>query len=339
MQEFIDNYKEKTELKLILLGSAIGMVDKMFSYSGALYGRRTANITLRQLSFFDSVFFFPAQPLDEIIRFYGMSGGTPGYLEVFARYDSAKDAARALFFSPSGEFREEPFDIIRSELGPSPVYFSILRALAEGRTRFSEIASRVNIKVNTLDYYLHNLQNIMDVVSQVVPALTKGKRLRPQYELRDNFFRFWFTFVYPWLSMPPEDGEKMMVENFARYYNMYLGHVFEHVAREFLQTKYRYVAPWWHKGEEIDLIAREKNTLVLFEVKWGEPSKADVRAILDRLGRLGERFKGEWDVRLGLVCRKLQNKEDLWAEGVEAYDLHDIEKEVKRRSASVAEHN
>jgi hypothetical protein len=47
------------------------------------------------------------------------------------------------------------------------------------------------------------------------------------------------------------------------------------------------VRTWWHKGEEIDIVAiddtGEKPKLLLVEAKWSKVSSSEARRILDRL--------------------------------------------------------
>lgn len=57
------------------------------------------------------------------------------------------------------------------------------------------------------------------------------------------------------------------------------------VRRLDLDFKPKHVGRWWHKGEEIDVVAYGMRNVVLFEVKWRDLSLKDAKRILKVLGR------------------------------------------------------
>ncbi len=96
LQGVIDERKASSKSKIVLSGSSIGMMEKIFSYSGALYGRRDLSIYLGPLSFQHSRRFFDL-PLDKSLGMYGITGGTPGYLEQASGYESEEALAESIF--------------------------------------------------------------------------------------------------------------------------------------------------------------------------------------------------------------------------------------------------
>ncbi|WP_461864059.1 DUF234 domain-containing protein, partial [Thermococcus sp.] len=116
-------------------------------------------------------------------------------------------------------------------------------------------------------------------------------------------------------------------------FNAYMGSVFEKLVRNpevFLKlTGFRFtkIGRWWHRGEEIDLVAlneRERKALFV-EVKWKELSKKETRGILKDLKRKAELVGMEgWEKSYGLVAKKVEDKEELGAEGWLVWDLEDF---------------
>ena len=76
-----------------------------------------------------------------------------------------------------------------------------------------------------------------------------------------------------------------------------VGKKYEMVAREFLEAhgdlpvKTSRIGPWYHKGEEIDLVAIESDKGMFFEVKWSELNRKEVENTLKELKRKAERFE------------------------------------------------
>jgi len=284
LQGVIDDIKYKSKAKIVLLGSSIGMMEKMFSYAGALYGRRTLNINLKPLKFRYAQRFFNTD-FKNRIRLYSMSGGTPGYLEKFSKYSKPEDALKDII-SKKIDVWDDPPNMIISELGKSTVYFSILKAIADGKTRFSEISNYVSIKPNALEYYLQNLIKNLALIRKVYPWGTKGSRKNVRYEISDPFFAFWFRFVYPFLSYIEEGNMLVPLEYFKQNFESYVGKVFEDIVREELSRNYA-VYRWWLKGEEIDAVVKFDKEVILCEIKW---SDKNLSAQLTKLKKKAEKY-------------------------------------------------
>lgn len=79
---------------VILCGSLISMMESQtLAYNSPLYGRRTAQIRLGQISFRHYWEFFPGRSRKELMEMYAITGGVPKYIEMFAE---SKDIYRAI---------------------------------------------------------------------------------------------------------------------------------------------------------------------------------------------------------------------------------------------------
>ena len=83
--------------------------------------------------------------------------------------------------------------LVREELREPRLYFSILRAIADGCTRASEIAARVGNR-SEIAPYLKNPE-ALEFVAYAEPLL--GKRRRGIWTIADPYIRFWFRFILP----------------------------------------------------------------------------------------------------------------------------------------------
>ena len=73
---------------LILCGSLISLMKaQTLDYGSPLYGRRTAQIKLKQIAFKHYGEFYGNMTTEQLIPFYAVTGGVPKYIEVFRGYN------------------------------------------------------------------------------------------------------------------------------------------------------------------------------------------------------------------------------------------------------------
>ncbi|NJD99757.1 ATP-binding protein [Thermococcus sp. LS1] len=323
---------------LILTGSLVGLMEGLMSYNNPLYGRRTAQLKLKPLGFFHVAEYFPGKPLETVVRIYSVTGGVPMYFRLFRGEDFEKELMETAF-SPTSILYEEPEFILREELGEVHRYYLILEALANGRHRVSEIAQYAGIEAKDMPKYLRTLISL-DLVRREVPVTESERSRKARYYLNDNFLNFWFRFVKP-------NRGKIEIGAFEmdwKAFNTYVGRVFEEVAREFLielnkagRLPFRFtkVGKWWHRGEEIDLVAlNERERRALFaEVKWKELSEREARGVLGELERKSELVGLEgWEHYYGLISKEIRNKKALKDESWVVWDLEDFERLISSGS-------
>ena len=334
-QRAIDTELANSNTKLILLGSSVSMMtEKVLSYKSPLYGRRTGSMKLKPLKFFHLRGFFPRASWEELVEAYGMTDGIPFYIAQ-VRLPFWEWLDRELK-NPVSFFRDEVDFLLRYEFMETRTYRRILEAIALGKTTPKEIRDFTGMRHSEITPYLRNLIETGLVVREV-PVTEKPSSKRGRYYVTDNFLVFWFRFIYPNLSLI-EEGV-FDVEEIRQGYNHYLGPVFEKIARQFLvelnkakKLPFRFmkIGRWWHKSEEVDLLAlneRESKAL-LVEVKWKELSEREARGILKDLERKAKLIGlEEWENFYGLVAKRIKGKEGLRDEGWLVWDLKDF-KEV-----------
>ncbi len=200
---------------LILCGSTIGFMEKeVLSAKSPLYGRRTGQMDLQPFDFDALADFFPGLPAHDRVCVYAVLGGIPAYLE---RYDvrlTLEGNIREGILDKHSPLFEEPRFLLMQELNEPSLYFSILKAIAFGRTRLNEIAQDTGIvdrhKVNKYISVLRDLR----IVKREVPV-TEDKPYKSRkgiYVLADNYFRFWFRYVYANMSSLDAAGARFVWE-------------------------------------------------------------------------------------------------------------------------------
>ena len=282
---------------VVLCGSLISMMESQtLSYDSPLYGRRTAQIRLKQIPFGYYHEFFPGKSRKDHIEMYAITGGVPKYIELFSESKDIYTAIQKCVLNRSGYLYDEPHFLLQQEVSEVGSYFSIIRAIAAGNRKLSEISSLLEIKATSLTKYLKTLIDL-DILEREVPITEENleKSKKGLYKIKDNYLRFWFAFVYPNMSFI-ESGHSNIALNKIKQslIKNHTAFVYEDVCRErmwdlngegawpFLFTK---LGSYWDSNTEIDIVALdpENKNLILGECKyWKDPVGVSVLRDLEK---------------------------------------------------------
>jgi AAA+ ATPase superfamily predicted ATPase len=329
------NLSEK-DICLVLLGSSISMMeDHTLNYRAPLYGRRTAQLQLQPLKFKYIGKFLPYR-VEELVKVYGITDGIPLYILKFEPGLNFDDNLKENIFRVGKFLYQEAEILLKEELRETARYFSILKAIAYGKHGFGEIVNFTKLDKGIISKYLDNLA-IIRLIRKEYPVTQKKEVRNARYVFNDNYFNFWFRYVYPYKSLIEEGRIDRLFYLIKEDFNSYLGFVFEKICMEFLWEQdlpflFTKLGRWWHRDKEIDLVALNEGTkeIAFFEVKWSDLKLEEARRTLRELE--GKASFVDWNKRermehFGLIAKRLEGKEKLKAEGYLCYDLGDIEKE------------
>ena len=194
IQGFIDHQFKNTKLFIILCGSSMSFMEKqVLGYQSPLYGRRTAQFKIEPFNYYDTGKWFPNYTAEEKAIMYGITGGIPLYLEESSPNLTIRENLLENLFDKNAMLYEEPSNLLKQELREPATYNAIISAVAAGKTKLSEITSTVGVETGVCIKYITNLISL-GILKREVPV-TDPKSKRPIYQLEDNFFKFWFTFV------------------------------------------------------------------------------------------------------------------------------------------------
>ncbi len=271
---------------VILCGSLISMMESQtLAYGSPLYGRRTAQIRLKQIPFGYYHEFFPNKSRRELIEMYAVTGGVPKYIELFSESKDIYSAIQKCVLNRSGYLYDEPHFLLQQEVSEVGSYFSIIKAIAAGNSKLSAISSILEIKSTSLTKYLKTLIDL-DILEREVPITEENpeKSKKGLYKIKDNYLRFWFAFVYPNMSFI-ESGHSRIVMNKIRnsLVKNHIAFVYEDVCKERMWDlngegawpfNFTKIGRYWDSKDEIDIVALdpEGKNLILGECKyWTEP--------------------------------------------------------------------
>ncbi len=334
-QSIVDEILAESDVMLILSASSVGLLKRsFFDYSSPLYGRSDATLNLQPLSFRHLFEWFDGISPENAVKVYAVTSGVPRYLELFEGR-KVEEEIRANFFDPNSFLFREAKELLEEEFREPETYYTLLEAVARGKTRVNEIAQHAFLEPKNTARYLRILEDL-GILKRELPVGRKAKR--GIYRFKDLYFAFWFRFVAPYFEEIEGGFPEGALEEFDQEFNSYVGFSFEEIAKQFLvelnregKLPFRFtkIGRWWRKSEEIDLLAlneREKQALFV-EVKWKNLSEREAWEILRDLERKAELAGLEsWEKSHGLVARKVEGNEKLKEEGRLVWDLADFER-------------
>ncbi|WP_010258230.1 ATP-binding protein [Treponema primitia] len=293
MQKIWDTLLLNRDIMVILCGSLISMMESQtLAYTSPLYGRRTAQIKLRQIPFWYYGQFFQGKSREELVKLYALTGGVPRYIELFRSPGDIFGAIRKNILSRTSFLYDEPNFLLLRELGQVGTYFSIIKTIAAGNHKMGDIAANLGVKQTGLTKYLTTLINL-DILEREVPVTETQpeKSKRGLYRIKDNFILFWFKFVYPALSYLESGNEAPVMDRIrANFIDGHVSYVYEAICREefFYRNappfRYNKLGRWWNKNHEIDMVAlnTEGQDILFGECKFRK-SKTGINVFFELL--------------------------------------------------------
>jgi AAA+ ATPase superfamily predicted ATPase len=323
IQRLWDHETECSSATLVLTGSSVGMMYEIALGGGApLYGRVSKSpngrLELRDLGVGSASEFYPAYEPEETVMAYSVFGGVPHYLQVVDDSASLGENVTRSVLSPQGGLHDEPETVLRMELDEVNRYFAVLKAVAKGNRERNEISQSTGIESSDLSYYFERLDTLgflrRDVPVTADPKKTKSTR----YRMKDEFFRFWFRFVYGKESRYSSYGEGAYEDLIQPEMADFGSETFEELCHEAVPELYpslnlvREPGRWWRKGREVDVVGlTDEDVLVLGEVKFtSEPLGYGVLSRLKEDAEEVERSAGgsEYEHEYALFSRSGFNR-------------------------------
>ncbi len=306
---FDEIFEKDFPIFIILCGSSMGMLEGLSNNrKSPLYGRFTGRLKLPAMSFQDISLLHKDQSLQNKIHYYAAAGGIAQYHLYFKKNLNFHDNINTTFFNPGHYLYNEGEFLLRLELRDIATYMTILQAMANGKTRVTEIANAAYIPAKDLPKYMTILINL-DLVRRITPidAVPSGKR--SIYVIADNYLRFWFKFVGPFISHIEFYNTEPAMDFLMKNLSSYTGYQVENIVEEHFKRKVSRVGKWWYKDNEIDLIAIDeiKKEVIFIEVKWR--NKVVSQDICEKLKNKSKLVKGFDGYSNKFIIISKQNRE------------------------------
>lgn len=291
LQNLWDTTLKSKNLMIVLCGSAMSYIEnELLAEKNPLYGRATGILKMNPMDYRTAAEFFPSfSPQEQVIAF-SILGGIPHYLAQFDDDLSIADNIKRHVLTKGCALYSEVEFLLHQELRETSVYNGIIQAVALGAASLSEIAGRAMVDAQKAGVYLRNLIELGIVKREfsVESSLKEqSKGARGLYRMADEFFRFWYAFVFPNRS----DLEMLDVDGVYRFdvepqLTHFASASFEDICRAWLREQNRAgelpvrfgeIGRFWNKQLEIDVMGlskamgnRPKGAIKLFgECKFG----------------------------------------------------------------------
>jgi len=273
LQKLWDLNKDNSMMHLVCCGSIYSMMTKLFQDAGEpLFGRADRRIHLKPLKpsylkeiMEDNGLYTPS----DYLLWYCFSGGIPKYTEwLVDAGDQVWDRLISEHSLVPEEGRYRLFEDFGSE---HPLYFSILSAIASGKTSRGEIEGHLDGA--SVGVALEKLEQTYEVLTRSMPITAKEKSRGYRYQIVDPFLNFWFRFIY-------KNRSAIEIGNFAyvrsiieRDFSVYSGRALELLFKDILaeSEQFNNIGSYWERGNanEIDIVAVNdlEKRIVIGEVK------------------------------------------------------------------------
>ena len=286
LQNLWDDILKDENVMIILCGSAMSFIEnELLAEKNPLYGRATGIYKFKEMGFYEAIQFFPDYSDRDKVIAYSVLGGIPHYLKQFDPKLTIDENIKKNILTKGCTLYSEVEFLLRQELRETPLYNSIIEAVALGNTKLNDISIKSLIDdTSKTSVYLKNLIEL-EIVEREFSVddgiKERAKSNRSLYKLTDNFFRFWYAFVFANYS-ELEDGDVDGVYEYviSPALNEFAALVFEDICREYVREmqkagtlpfRYAKIGRWWGKTTvrrkdalevqktEIDLLAVSKN--------------------------------------------------------------------------------
>ena len=277
MQNIWDEYKDKSKMNLVLSGSIYSLMKKIFEdKKEPLFGRANNKIHLKAFTVntIEEILKdnYPTYSKENLLSFYIFTGGVAKYVEILVDKKAfTLEQQLAVIFDENSLFLEEGKNLLIEEFGKEyTTYFSILSLISSSKTSRTEMES---ILGKNIGGYLDRLENEYSIIKKIKPIFAKEGSRTIKYEIIDNFFNFWFRFIYKNKSAIEIENYDYVKNIVKRDFSTYSGRLLEKYFIEKLKltNNFSNIGTYWERGNqnEIDIVAINDydKTMLIGEVK------------------------------------------------------------------------
>ncbi|MCP4417429.1 MAG: ATP-binding protein [Chloroflexi bacterium] len=302
IQRAWDHQLKSSNIFLILLGSLAGIIQRTaLDYHSPLYGRATARLKLRPLSFGALAEIFPNYNAEQRVAVYTITGGVPAYLELIDDQINILQNLRNRIVTPANTMLEDTVFLLREQLEEPSNYMAILDAIGNGYHRLSDIAMMAGISRTNISKYLGVLRELGYVERQVPATVRRPEKSRQgRYVITDAYTRFYFRFLQPNFADIAQGRVKKATSLLYDHLLDFIGtHTFEELSREWVRIAAEMdafpflperVGSFWSRQAQVDVLAINWRTkdILLGECKWGQKpvGRAVIQTLVDKTDKV-----------------------------------------------------
>lgn len=190
----------RSDIKLIVCGSATSwMMDNLINNHGGLHNRVTHQLLLEPFSLGECREYFTHYGFGysnrEVVDCYMALGGIPYYLSLMDKTKSVAQNIDQLFFSNTGELRNEMLNLFRSLFRHSEAYLTIIQSLSKKSKGLTRAELLEATKLNNNARFTTMLEEL-EYCRFIRKYQDYGnKKRQTTYQLIDPFVHFYYSII------------------------------------------------------------------------------------------------------------------------------------------------
>ncbi len=339
LQTLIDQYKDTSNIKLIVCGSYVDTMKALLEKQNPLYGRIDLTINLKPMDYYESALFYPGFSAEDKVRLFSVFGGIPYYNRLIDDKKSVRENIIELIASPGARLENEVSMYLNSEISKITNANEVFEALAKGFSKYKDILDQSNVSsgpalVDILDKLMR-----MDVVSKEAPINDENNKKKSGYFISDNLSLFYYKYIFRNMSrMNIMDSDIFFDKYIAQDFEIkYVPKSFEMICKQYLIIKnrkglmdevfekigkYYYDDPIEKKNGEFDIVTLDDKGYIFYEAKFRkEPvSESLVQNEIRQVEQTGLNcYRYGFFSKSGFTCNKEDNR--ILIELKELYDI------------------
>lgn len=285
LQVMIDQYKDDSQMKLIICGSYVDVMKSLIEDSNPLYGRFNHVIELKPMDYYDCQNFYPAFSDEDKVRAYSVFGGVPYYNEQIDDEKSLHENLMDCLIAPGSVLEDEVLNYIRSGISKITNANEAFESMAAGNYRYTDILDNSHISSSpALAEVLKKLID-MDLICKEAPVNDENNKKKTGYVISDPLSSFFFRYIYRYFSQRNVMDPEVFYDRFIKddFENQYVPKQFEKICREYLIRqnrkgnieepfekigKYYYDLPSEHRNGEFDIVTLDPKGYIFYEAKF-----------------------------------------------------------------------
>lgn len=306
LKSLIDEYKDRSNLKLIVCGSFIGTMRLLLEVQNPLYGRMDLTMFIEPMDYYDSALFYPEFSEEDKVKLYSVFGGIPYYNRLIRSEWTAEENILELIVSEGARLENEVSMHLKSELSKLVNANEVFDALSRGYSKFSDILSQSHVSSSpALSDILEKLIN-MTVVAKRVPINDEKNRKKAGYYINDNLSKFYYRYIFRYSSQRSVMSGANFYERYVKedFEKNFIPKAFEDIVRQYLIREnkrgtfpepfdligtYYYDNPVEKTNGEFDVVTSGAKGYIFFEVKYrnAKVSEKRIREEIEQVRKTG----------------------------------------------------
>lgn len=302
LQHCWDRHLKNLPVLLVLIGSDIGMMERVTGHDGELYGRANREPRVDPLTPGETAGMLGIEDAADGIDAYLICGGFPVLAEDWPAGTPTMSYLQGQLRDDNGLLVMHGQRILDAEFGGHLQARAVLEAIGAGERTFTSIQQHLNLgSATTLTRALETLA-AKKVVLPIERLDGKGWDGERRYYVDDAYLRFWLRFIGPNVDEIARGQGDRTLARIQRDFGAYRGKAVEPLVHEALRRiDGRWPPPaavggfWTRKNDpEIDIIMvdampKPRTVTLAGSIKWREAkplSKHDTNALVANLAKI-----------------------------------------------------